>query len=59
MEYIRTPQKVNVAPAVAARKANALVRRAVAAQELLEHLGCTIQWPAEPHPSIAAATIRR
>lgn len=59
MEYIRTPQRVNVAPATAARKANARLRQAKEAQRLLEALGCTVAWPAEPHESIAAATIDR
>jgi hypothetical protein len=59
LNYTRAPQRVNVAPAQAARKANALLRRALEAQRLLEGLGCSVTWPPEPHEDIAAATIKR
>ena len=59
MTYIRTPQKVNVLPAQAARRANVLLRKVWAAQQLLESLGYTVEPPVEVHEDLAAATINR
>lgn len=59
MHYVRTPQRINVAPATAARKANAVLRRVIAARELLESLGYTVEPPTEVHESLAAATMDR
>lgn len=59
MAYVRTPQNVNVLPAQAARRANVLLRKVMAAQELLESLGYTVEPPAEVHENLAAATINR
>lgn len=41
------------------RMANVRLRKALEAQSTLEALGCTVTWPAEPHESIADATINR
>lgn len=59
MEYLRTPQRINVAPAQAARKANVLLRRVIAAQQLLEGYGYTVLPPEQIHADLAAATISR
>lgn len=57
MHHVRTPQTINVAPATAARKANATLRRVQAAQALLESYGYRVEPPAEVHDDLAAATI--
>lgn len=59
LHYVRTPQRVNLENANRAKQANAKLRKAIAAQALLEALGCTVTWPAEPHEDIRAATLRR
>jgi hypothetical protein len=58
-QYARTPENTVTEPATRARKANARLRQALAAQKLLESLGCRVIWPPEPHEDIAAATIKR
>lgn len=59
MHHVRTPQVVNVGPAQAARKANALLRRVWSAQDLLEELGYKISPPDQTPEPLAAATISR
>ena len=51
--------KRDMSKAHVARSANAQLRKAIAAQELLESLGCKVTWPPTPHETIAAATIKR
>jgi len=59
MAYIRTPQNVNVLPAQRARAANVLLRKVMAARELLESYGYNVEPPTEVHADLAAATINR
>jgi hypothetical protein len=59
MHHVRTPQVVNVGPAQAARKANALQRRVWEAEDLLESLGYTVQPPESTPEPLAACTISR
>jgi len=55
----RPPQRINTVPATLARVANVRLRKAWAAQALLEALGCVVTWPETPHADISHATIKR